>query len=76
MKNLTRKVEMCCWCIRKSSSLMRGYMMGSPTSDKAQCSTLLSTWLKKSLRKPGSPKEETGAEKDTGITPKIERDKS
>ena len=38
-RQLARKVEMRRPCSRSSSALISGYMIGSPTSDSAQCRT-------------------------------------
>lgn len=34
---VTRKVDICLRCSSSTSTLISGYMIGSPTSDKAQC---------------------------------------
>ena len=63
---VTRKVDIFFWWSSRTSSLILGYMMGSPTKDSAQCwafipSASLSAWT------PGTPTGETKVELNTGV---------
>lgn len=40
---VTRKLEMPRWCRSLTNWLICGYMMGSPTSDRAQCFTVIAS---------------------------------
>lgn len=51
---VTRKLEMCCWCRSRRKVLISGYMMGSPTRDRAQC-FMVRPSSKRSGRTPGTP---------------------
>lgn len=51
---VTRKLEMWHWWRRRRKALISGYMMGSPTRDRAQCFTAKPS-SKRSGRTPGTP---------------------
>ena len=57
---VTRKVDISLWCSRPTSWLISGYMMGSPTRDRAQCLACMPS-AKRSGCTPGTPagEEET-----------------
>ena len=54
---VTRKVDISLWCSRPTSWLISGYMMGSPTRDRAQCLACMPS-AKRSGCTPGTPAEE------------------
>ena len=56
----TRKLDISLWCSRPTSWLISGYMMGSPTRDRAQCLACMPS-AKRSGCTPGTPagEEET-----------------
>lgn len=55
---VTRKLEMWWRCSSFRKVLISGYMMGSPTSDSAQCFTAIPS-SKRSGRTPGTPAKYT-----------------